>query len=87
MIRLYCIQSINVNDNSYYMKRVIMWNRLLIVEIIIVKKIGILILFFHIPDYNKPTVWGSVPGYFMSSYANNLTKTYPFGGNGMDVNL
>eukprot|EP01084_Bolivina_argentea_P213100 362054_1 len=41
---------------------------------------------FDRPTYDKPIVWGSVPSYFMSEYANDLIKNYPLNG-GMDVSF
>eukprot|EP01083_Nonionella_stella_P077353 211172_1 len=35
---------------------------------------------FDWPTYDDPIVWGSKPSYFMSAYANDLTKTFPSGG-------
>merc|ERR1712130_131076 len=41
---------------------------------------------FDDPTYDKPTVWGSKDGYMMSTYANDLLKTYPI-GTGMNVSF
>eukprot|EP01084_Bolivina_argentea_P213099 362053_1 len=40
---------------------------------------------FDRPNYDRPTVWGSSPGYFMSEYANDLIQNVISGG--LDLNF